>query len=165
MHSSVFRLSAWTIVLCAMVSMSASRSFAQDLIVDQGQPRADIVIADVPTRAAKLAAVELRCFINQISGGMPEIVAEPGKDMPVHIYVGASKHTDRLILTADDLKYGAFRMVSGDGWLALLCSDEEFGDATRLGRDIERLKGLSAQIVEKIENLQKHGPKCSVSAL
>jgi len=123
--------------------LSASDALGQALIVDRCQARADIVIAENPSRTAKLAAVELQNFIETISGGKPLIVTEPGRDNPVHIYVGASEHTDRLNITDDGLKYDAFRMVSGDGWLVLLGSDKEFGDATRLGRDIERLEGLS----------------------
>jgi hypothetical protein len=60
--------------------------------------------------------VELQSFIEKISGGKPPIHTEPGRDNPVHIYVGASKHTDRLNVAIDGLKYDAFRMAS---WLAL----------------------------------------------
>ena len=143
MNTRSRRLSAWAIVSCIIASLSASGAPGQALIVDRGQARADIVIAESPSRTAKLAAVELQNFIVTISGGKPLIVTEPGRDNPVHIYVGASGHTDRLNITDDDLEYDAFRIVSGDDWLVLLGSDKEFGDATRLGQDIERLEGLS----------------------
>ena len=111
--------------------------------MDRGQPQADIVIAQHPSRSAKLAAVELQSLIEEISGGRPAIVAEPGSGNPVHIYVGTSRYTDRLNVTDDGLEDDSFRMVSGDDWLVLLGSDEEYGDATRLGGDTERLEGLS----------------------
>ena len=143
MNTRVCSFLAWAIVSGVIASLSASDALGQALIVDRGQARADIVIAENPSRSARLAAGELQHFIEEISGGKPAIVTEPGRDNPVHIYVGASGHTDRLNITDDDLEYDAFRMASGDGWLVLLGSDEEYGDATLLGEKIERLEGLS----------------------
>jgi hypothetical protein len=44
----------------------------------------------------------------------------------VKIYVGRSSHTDKLNVTADDLKHGAYRIVSGDDWLVLIGDDTDF---------------------------------------
>ena len=143
MSTRACRLSTWAIACCAIASLSASGALGQALIVDHGQARADIVIAQNPSRTAELAAVELQSFIERISGAKPVIATEPDTDQPVHLYVGASAHTGRLNVTDDGLEYDAFRMVSGDGWLVLLGSDDEFGDAIPLGGDIERLEGLS----------------------
>ena len=41
------------------------------------------------------------------------------------IYVGRSEHTDRLRITAEGLQDGAYRIVSGDGWLVLIGQDTE----------------------------------------
>ncbi|MBT4504773.1 MAG: DUF4838 domain-containing protein [Gemmatimonadetes bacterium] len=143
MNARACHLLGWTIMSFIIANLSASGALGQALIVDRGQARADIVIAENPSRATKLAALELQDFIEKISDGKPVIVTEPGRDNPVHIYIGASKHTDRLNISDEGLEYDAFRMVSGDGWLVLLGSDKESGDATSLGQDIERLRGLS----------------------
>ncbi len=50
----------------------------------------------------------------------------PGTTVAAHIYVGRSAETDRLKITDEGLKYGAFRMVSGRDWLVLLGHDQDF---------------------------------------
>lgn len=46
--------------------------------------------------------------------------------MPVRIFVGESAATRALGVTADGLRYGAFRAVSGPDWLALVGDDLDF---------------------------------------
>lgn len=114
------------IAVSVAVCLGAQAVGAKEFIVKDGQARADIVIAEQPTRTARLAAEELQQYLRKISGAELSIVSEPGADVPVHIYVGRSPYTDRLGITADGLRYGAFRMVSGDKWLVLLGDDTEF---------------------------------------
>ena len=102
------------------------RFFSKPYLVEDGNPCADIVISEKPSRAAKLAAWELRTYIEKISGAKLAITSSPGSDVPAHIYVGRSTYTDKLNITDEGLKWGAFRMVSGKDSLVLLGHDKDF---------------------------------------
>ena len=113
------------VLLALTFSGCAVFNFGEPKLVDHGQAQADIVISAMPTRAVKLAALELRTYIEKISGAKLAIATAPGPDVPVHIYVGRSAETDRLKITDEGLKCGAFRMVSGKDWLVLLGHDKD----------------------------------------
>jgi len=98
---------------------------AEVFIVKDGRPQAQIIIAPDPPRTVHLAARELQVYLKKISGAELDIVTRPG-DRPVRIYVGESDHTRRLGIRSDDLPYGAYRMVSGESWLALIGQDSDF---------------------------------------
>jgi len=99
---------------------------AELTLVQDGQPRADIIIAEQPPRMVKLAASELQTYVEKMSGAKLPVVTVPAAGASAHVLVGRSAHTDRLKIADDDLKYGAFRMVSGQGWLALVGRDRDF---------------------------------------
>jgi len=119
-------------------------ALAEEYIVKDGQPVAEIVISETPERAVKFAAKELQAYIKEISGASLPIVptfvaADKGKPkiltahyppdeerLPVRIYVGESSHTEKLGLNDTGLEYGAYRMKSGKEWLALLGNDTDF---------------------------------------
>ena len=73
-----------------------------------------------------LAAKELRTYLKKITGAELPIVNAPDDKQPIKIYVGRSAQTDKLGVTDDDLKYGAYRMVSGKDYLILLGQDADF---------------------------------------
>ena len=100
-------------------------AFGEAFIVRDGKPCADIVIADKPARAVKIAAAELQDIIFRISGARLEITNAPGKDI-AHIYVGKSPSTDGLKITDETLASDGFRMVSGDSYLVLLGHDFDY---------------------------------------
>jgi len=100
--------------------------FGEDFIVRNGQPQAEIVISERPARMAKLAAEELQTYIEKISGARLAMTPDPGKKLPVKIYVGKSAHTERLGIDTAGLAHGAYRMASGLDWLALVGPDTEF---------------------------------------
>ena len=106
--------------------MSSGPVLGEPFIVRDGQPQAEIVIAEQPPRMVKLAARELQAYIVKISGARLPIVTMPATDFSAHIYVGRSPHTDRLKVTDEGLKYGAFRMVSVKDGLVLLGHDADF---------------------------------------
>ena len=54
------------------------------------------------------------------------IRVEPSVDVPVQIYVGESSHAAKLGVTADRLEHGAYRIASGEKWLALIGDDTDF---------------------------------------
>jgi len=99
--------------------------FGEAFIVREGKPCADIVIAEKPARAVKIAAAELQDIIFRISGARIEITNAPGKDI-AHVYVGKSPSTDGLKITGENLASDGFRMVSGENYLALLGHDFDF---------------------------------------
>ena len=101
-------------------------AFAAGYLVRDGKPQAQIVIAEKPPRTTRLAAQELRRYVEKISGAKLPIVTAPTGGAPVKIYVGRSPHTDRLKVSADGLKCGAYRIVSGADWLALIGQDTDF---------------------------------------
>ncbi len=104
----------------------ASPLAAETYLVEDGQPRAEIVIAASPPRSVRLAAQELQDSIAKISGAHLPIVTRPAGAAVVSIYVGRSEHTDRLRISAEDLADGAYRIVSGENHLVLIGQDTEF---------------------------------------
>jgi tetratricopeptide (TPR) repeat protein len=95
---------------------------AQPLLVENGQPRAEIIISDKPQRTVRLAAQELQDYLAKISGARLPIVTEPsGK--AVKIFIGASAQSP---IKADGLKDGAYRIATGADWMALIGEDTEF---------------------------------------
>ena len=113
-------------VVVLLAACCASTSFAAEFLVQDGQPRAEIVIAAKPARMARLAAEELQAYVQKISGARLPIVTDPTGGAAVQVYVGQSPHTDRLKIDAAGLKHGAFHMVSGPSHLVLLGHDSDF---------------------------------------
>ena len=112
------RLSLFLLLLLSFASSSRAAA-ADTFIVQDGQPRAEIVVAERPARMAKLAARELQTYVEKISGAKLAIVTAPSAGMP-HVFIGKSTHTETLKLSTEGLENGAFRMASGADWLALL---------------------------------------------
>ena len=104
----------------------AARSGPPLTIVERGQPRAEIVVASNRPRMVTLAALELQHFLAKMSGARLPIVTTPTAAKPVKIYVGHSEETDRLGVTAEGLRDGAYRIVSGPDWLVLIGKDFDF---------------------------------------
>ena len=99
---------------------------AETFLVENGESRAEIVIAKNAPRSTRLAASELQTYVAKISGARLPIRAEPSVDVPVQIYVGESPHAAKLGVTADRLEHGAYRIASGAKWLALIGDDTDF---------------------------------------
>lgn len=109
------------------ITLLPSLTFAAEpFLVEEGQPRAEIVISEQPARTTRLAAQELQTYIQKISGAKLEIVSQPTGSQPVTIFVGRSAHTEQRSITDEGLKYGAYRIVSGDNWLTLIGTDTNF---------------------------------------
>ncbi len=123
-----------------------SSALAQPLLVENGQPRAEIIISDKPTRMQRVAAHEFRQQIEKISGAELPIVTQPsGK--AVKVFIGASAHSP---VKADGLKDGAYRLASGTDWLALIGDDADFepvGPFVRHNGDIPRAQAEWEKIV------------------
>ncbi|MCA1808078.1 MAG: DUF4838 domain-containing protein [Kiritimatiellia bacterium] len=147
-----------SIMLCGMLAVLTQLVGGvvradEALLVQQGQPRAQIVIAENPPRMVDLAARELQAYMAKISGAELPIVTTPGSDYPLKIYVGKSAGTEKLGLADDDLKYGAYRIVPGPDYLVLLGQDADFvppepyahdrSDTERAQREWEELTGAT----------------------
>lgn len=106
---------------------------ADGLLVENGEAKAVIVIANKPARMTKLAAKELQNTLLKMTGAKLPVVTErtAGK---AAIFVGMSRFTDELGLSTKDLKHGAFRVASGKDWLALLGPDKDFVPIEPWGR-------------------------------
>lgn len=120
------------LVLTILIPTTAA---AESLIVEEGEPRAEIIIAKEPTRTQQLAADELRDHIEKISGAALDVRTSPS-DHTLRIYVGRSTHTDRLGIDTKGLANGAYRIVSGRDWIALIGDDADFQPHDLHARDI-----------------------------
>jgi len=148
-HPSVSMVMALAVLLAAGVAHAAGQTEA--FIVKDGQARAEIVVAGKPTRSASLAAGELQTYLEKMSGATLKVVTKPSGDVPVRIYVGQSEHTDKLNLKTDDLKHGAFHMVSGPGWLALIGNDADFEPHDLHGRTIQDRARVRAEFDRRVD--------------
>jgi Domain of unknown function (DUF4838) len=110
----------------ACVMGAFATAAAAGFIVKEGKPQAEIVIAQKPARTTRLAARELQIYVEKISGAKLAIVTAPSGKVPTAIYVGKSRHTDKLKVTTADLKFGAYRMTSGKNYLVLIGDDTDF---------------------------------------
>lgn len=118
-------------------------------IVEEGRPVAQIVIAPDPPRMVRLAAQELQEAVQKISGAELPVAAAPAEGFAATIFVGRSEFTDALGVTAEGLRDGAFRMVSGLDWIVLIGRDFDFepqepwarshGDLARATEEWDRL--------------------------
>lgn len=129
----------------------AGISHAETLLVDNGQPRAEIIIAHDSPRSTRLAAAERQTHIEKISGARLAAATEPSVDARVRIYVGESEHTEKLGQTPEGLRYGAYRIVSGTRWLALIGDDTDFAPIEPWARN-NTAKLLYAIVLHKEAN-------------
>ena len=136
----LIRMTLTGLALGQPAALHASDAF----LVRDGQAGAEIVIAENPLRSVRLAAQELQDGIQKISGAHLPIVTAPGGNA-VHLFVGRSGHTDRLKITAEGLKDGAYRLVSGSDWMVFLGDDTEFTPIEPWGRNNADLVSGRAQ--------------------
>ena len=75
---------------------------------------------------ASLAALELRHFVEKMSGARLPIVTKPTADQRLKIHIGRSAETERLGITSEGLHDGAYRIATGADWLVLIGEDRDF---------------------------------------
>ncbi|MGY8673946.1 MAG: hypothetical protein ACKVHO_15320, partial [Verrucomicrobiia bacterium] len=87
------------LLICSALLLAplAALHAADPFIVEDGQARAEIVIAENPARMTKLAAKELQTYLEKISGAKLEVRTAPTAGM-AHIFLGKSPHTEALKL-------------------------------------------------------------------
>jgi len=113
-----------TLLLASAGSLCAEP--ARPYIIENGRPNAQIVIGEKPARTVKMAAEELQSCLEKMTGAKLPIVTDPDRNVPVQLYVGASRHTEPLGVDGTGLEHGAFRLVSGDHWLAFVGGDRDY---------------------------------------
>ncbi len=131
------------LAICLLVTTTA---LAQPFLVENGQPRAEIVLAEKPTRMQRVAAHEFRQQIEKISGAKLPLVTQPSGKV-VKVFIGASASCP---VKAEGLKDGAHRIASGADWLALIGDDADFepvGPFARHNGDIPRAQAEWEKIV------------------
>ena len=122
-----------TLLLAPLDALHAGEA----VLVDKGVPRAEIVVAEKRPRMVTLAALELRHFLQKMTGARLSIVTAPTTEGSVKIHVGQSAETDRLGVTAEGLRGGAYRIVFGPDWLVLIGKDRDF-DAAQMPWPVSR---------------------------
>ncbi len=115
------------------VSMAAPGHAALPAIIEDGKPNAEIVISETPSRVSKFAAKELQSYLEKITGAKLPIVTSPD-DSKVQIFVGASAFTEKLGVSTEGLRHGAFQISSGPNWLALVGPDKDYVPIEPWGR-------------------------------
>lgn len=139
------------IALCVL-KVALLKALAADLVlVQDSQPRAEIVIAEKSPRMTKLAAEELQGYVQRMSGVKLAITTQPTGGGLLPVFIGRSAHTDALKLTDAELAHGAFRIVATEKALVLLGHDADFtppvpharhnGDIPRATAEWDRLTG------------------------
>ena len=114
-------------LLAAWLAAPLTVLHAADLVlVNRGLPAAEIVVAENRPRMVTLAAVELRHFVEKMSGARLPIVTTPTADQRLKIHIGRSAETERLGITSEGLRDGAYRLASGPDWLVLIGEDRDF---------------------------------------
>jgi len=117
-------------LLMGISSLSAADTTAEKsarpMLIENGKPNAQIVIAPNPPRMVDVAAQELQTYLKKITGAELPIVYDPKPEVPLTIYIGRSKFTDEQGIDDEGLDHGAYRIVSGPDWLVLLGRDFDF---------------------------------------
>jgi hypothetical protein len=95
------------LLLIGLSFAPAAAHAADPFLVENGESRAEIIIAESPARSTRLAAAELQTNVAKISGAQLPIKTKPSADVPVQIYIGESPHAAKLGVTSDGLENGA----------------------------------------------------------
>lgn len=112
--------------LLLLVSLLTPSAYSESFIVENGTAHAEIILSDQPTRTQRLAARELQTYVKKIAGAELAILAAPSGRVPIKLYVGASSYTEALGISTEGLAHGAYRLASGDDWMAFIGDDTDF---------------------------------------
>ena len=132
---------------CAAFAALPMHAEGDSYLIKDGRPQAEIVIGGQPARLTRLAASELQSYLFKISGAKLPITAAPSSGTAIKIYVGRSTHTDARQLSVEGLAHGAFRMIAGADWLALLGRDRDYAPREPWGH--ARNAGETARILKE----------------
>lgn len=126
-------------VICVLVALPVK---AVDLVTN-GKAVADIVLAAGALKPMRTAAEELQRHLLAMSGATLAIVDKPG-DVPNHIFLGASEHTQQLGISVDDVKLDGYKIIAKEHHVVLIGRDV-FHSQNHFSRYIDREHRLSPQ--------------------
>ncbi|MFN2352590.1 MAG: hypothetical protein ABR497_11665, partial [Kiritimatiellia bacterium] len=110
----------WLGLAVALVNVAAAVELVRD-----GQPMAQIVVAQEALPQVRTAAGELQYYLEKMSGALLPIVHQPGSEFAYHVYVGDGDFTSRLGINIDDIRYDGFKIVVRDNYAALAGYDQK----------------------------------------
>lgn len=113
----------WRLLLAAACALAGRPASAATTLVEEGRPRALIVLAEKPSPAAAEGARVLQEHLRQISGAELPIVPETGLSSGVWVLVGEGRLARERGYSAEGLGPGAFLIAAEDGVVALLGAD------------------------------------------
>ncbi len=99
---------------------------AMHYLVEDGVPKAQIIISPDAPATVKLAADELQKAIWKMSKANLPVRLRVDDNIPFKVFVGRSDYTDELGITSVGCNDGGYKMISGEDYLALIGDDEEY---------------------------------------
>ncbi len=96
----------------------ASRATAVTLVED-GAPKAEIVLAAGASPSVRTAASELQRHLEVISGARLPIVSAPTEGVPAQVFVGQSEFTRAKGFSLEGVKWDGFKIVAKDNYVIL----------------------------------------------
>ncbi|MEX2581575.1 MAG: DUF4838 domain-containing protein [Verrucomicrobiales bacterium] len=121
-----YRMKFPLLALTFLAALLPAFAAAENFLVKDGRPHAQIIVREDAPRPLELAAEQLQEYVQKISGARLPIHDRIDENIPVKIYVGQSQYTDQLGLDGDQFIHGGFHVKSGDDWLALVGRDRRF---------------------------------------
>jgi len=117
----------WCVLAGLAAVIGSSATGAEVLIVDEGQPKAVIVLAAAPSSAARQAAEMVRSHLREMSGATIEIRRENelGEAAGTQIHIGQSRLTEALGLGDAGLGPGGIRIKTMPGAVAVYGLDDK----------------------------------------
>ncbi|MHC4874329.1 MAG: DUF4838 domain-containing protein [Planctomycetota bacterium] len=113
-----------TAVILIFITLTAIQ--ADEFIVKDGKANAEIIVSASPSRMQKFAAEELQSYIKKISGAELAVVSEKTNADNIKIYIGKSKYTEEMKITAEGLKFDAYIVKADKKSLLLFGDDKDF---------------------------------------
>lgn len=115
------------VLTLVLFGLTFNEARALDLVVD-GQPRATLVIPEVPLPVQKSAAEELQYHVRRASGAELPIVREVyAKDTDSNVYLGPCKRTLELKLWPQETKPNGY-IIRAIGRDLFICGDDTNGN-------------------------------------
>ena len=119
-----FRITVPALLSLAACSLSLWTHGAEPpaalVLVQDGQPRATIVLAEKPTASAQLAAYELQYHVRRMSGATLPIVREPQAVTGTVVLVGESDATRALGYRSSDFQPSEYLIEAAANRLVLI---------------------------------------------
>ncbi|MFN2266920.1 MAG: DUF4838 domain-containing protein, partial [Desulfonatronovibrio sp.] len=149
-----------SIIRCFLVAISFAFSVesadAASFIVEDGKANAEIVLPKEPNGFQKLAADELREYIYKISGAELPIVMEITDEFPIKLYIGESRYTQKLGITAKGLTNDSYHVKSGADYIAFVGNDQVKTFKGPAGNRLKRDKAAAQRAQSEWDEMVGH---------